>query len=363
MRTELFLMSIFDRAATFFGRNESVDDLIKDLGDTRKRVEAMKKLSKMGSRVISNLVAVLDDVDRQAYAAALLGDSGEQAITPLVESLDDSSRGTYAALALQNIGKPKIIIPHLLEALGDKTRQKSASVVLGSYDIPTLEPYIPSLIEALGDRSKQAYATVIFGKLGPAAISPLLKALSEENKRRFALIALNRIDPKKYPDQWVKEMDNQKPDNEKPITPIQKPESDQLKEKNMPVEKMEDSKLTIKQDTNTIFKKTNISEKTQKPTPSQQKIETQEILSNLKKRLAEGNLSESTYSELKKEYEDKISNIDAEMQKNSARLEEKIEIQRQVDQLRKRFVAGEISEEIFKELRVEYQEKLKSLSS
>jgi hypothetical protein len=106
-------------------------------------------------------------------------------------------------------------------------------------------------------------------------------------------------------------------------------------------------------------------EQNQKEVPNlpQQKAEAEEMLSNLKKRLTEGKVSEGTYNELKKEYEDKIKTIDAEIQRNRVTEAEREEIQRQIEQMRKRFVDGEISEETYKELRKEYQEKMKNLSS
>jgi DNA-directed RNA polymerase subunit RPC12/RpoP len=89
--------------------------------------------------------------------------------------------------------------------------------------------------------------------------------------------------------------------------------------------------------------------------------ETLVLLENLKKRLAEGKISEETYKELREEFEDKLKLIEEKLQKAKEEelAREREEIQKQLESLNKQLVEGRISEETYKELKKKYQSKLK----
>jgi hypothetical protein len=189
-----------------FVSNKSVNDLINDLADDRKRESALVTLSQMGPAVIPDLIGVLTDEQRRGYAGVLLAKIGEPAIPALVNVLDENKGGSYARVALARIQRPDLIIPLLISALGDKARQAHACGMLDDYGMPTLGPYLPLLIDALGDKDKQVYASTALVNVGPAATPHLLTAIPDDRKRFWAAFTLNKIDPSVYTEQWLKKM-------------------------------------------------------------------------------------------------------------------------------------------------------------
>ena len=195
-----------------FFNGKPIEELIQDLGDERKRKDALRKLSEKGSAATPYLIAILGDVNRQAYATALLKDIGEPAIPALLGALDDTGKQTYAAVALFNINKPRSTIPYLVEAIGDKKRAATICNLLKEFGMPALEPAIPALIDALGDENKQAYASIVLQSIGSQAIAPLLKATSDPNKRKRAIVTLLNIDKRTVTDEMMKEITTKRPD-------------------------------------------------------------------------------------------------------------------------------------------------------
>ena len=201
----------------FFSKNEPIEVLIQDLGDERKRTQALRKLSEKGATAIPYLIAILGDANRQAYATALLNDIGEPAIPALLGALDDTSKQTFAAVGLREINKPRSTIPYLVTALGDKKKAATVCNLLQQFGKPALEPAIPALVEALGDENKQAYASLVLQSIGSPAIAPLLKATSDQNKRKFAILTLANIDKRAVTDQMMREItDETSKQTEKP---------------------------------------------------------------------------------------------------------------------------------------------------
>lgn len=166
----------------------------------------MVMLNQMGAAAIPQLIKVLGDERRQAYAGVLLTEIGEPAIPALVEALDENKGGAYARAALARIPRPDLIIPLLINALGDKARQAHACGMLDDYGMPTLGPYLPQLTEALEDTDKRVYASTALVAVGAAATPHLLTAVTDERKRFWAAFTLNKIDPSAYTEQWVREI-------------------------------------------------------------------------------------------------------------------------------------------------------------
>jgi hypothetical protein len=94
----------------------------------------------------------------------------------------------------------------LVTALGDKKKAATVCNLLKQFGMPALEPAIPALVEALGDKNRQEYASLVFQSIGSPAIAPLLKATSDQDKRKWAIFTLMKIDKRTVTDQMMREI-------------------------------------------------------------------------------------------------------------------------------------------------------------
>ncbi|MDG6256699.1 MAG: HEAT repeat domain-containing protein [Methanomicrobiaceae archaeon] len=97
--------------------NVEVDQLLEAMirGSAYKKVEASRKLGKIGSPAVPMLIKFLNDEDRQVRwrAAIALGAVGEAAVDPLIGVLEAMSSGARipAAWAAAEIGNAKVVDP------------------------------------------------------------------------------------------------------------------------------------------------------------------------------------------------------------------------------------------------------------
>jgi HEAT repeat protein len=185
---------------------DKVQKLIQDLGSSTKQVrrDAAMNLGKMGpaaKEAVPALIKALNDQDRQvgenAVAAfADLGPVGIDAIPALIDGMGGGNRGgrrrfdgrqqyvVHAAYALSRMGPNAI--PPLVKALSndDFSRREGAAIALGDMG-PSAHEAIPALIADLGvdDNDLQHSASDALVQIGPESVKPLIEALSAQTAR------------------------------------------------------------------------------------------------------------------------------------------------------------------------------------
>jgi len=177
----------------------SIQGLIDDLADERRRTHAVAKLKEIGEPAIPFLIRALGDDRKKAFAAVALEQIGKpRAIIPfLLESLGERNEQDMAAALLQKLGTPDIILPSMLEALGHKSRQAMAVSIMKKMGMPALEPAIPFLIDAIDDETKRPFAGLVLESIGYQAVEPLTNVSAmDKNKRKYVAMILEGMSKK-----------------------------------------------------------------------------------------------------------------------------------------------------------------------
>ncbi|MBN2128262.1 MAG: HEAT repeat domain-containing protein [Sedimentisphaerales bacterium] len=189
--------------------------------DARTRMEAIRNLSKRGSRPISHLTRALQDEDRDVREAAVralvtMGDAGVDSLAVafnessdnawisgfLISELSDDTlewrRTTSSAIALGVIGETRAIEP-LISLLLDQRHynliREAACKALGLIGASAIPPLIAAIErdEYYGDPT--ALVSTVFSNIGPEAVARLISAAESENAlvREAAIRSLGSI--------------------------------------------------------------------------------------------------------------------------------------------------------------------------